>query len=100
MAIEVAHFDNLSFVRKQVTIGHTYRAHKTLLVAVREIHGDGAMAVIRLFLGLRADKERCRSHELALIVLPGSPARIRSVPVLANEPFGVRIVHCFHESAL
>ena len=58
------------------------------------------MAVIRLFLGLRADKERCRGDELAFVVLPCSSPSVRRISVLANEPFGVRIVHRFHESAL
>ena len=44
-------------------------------------------------LRLRANDERCRGDKLALVVLSRSPASIGGVPVFANEPFGVRVVH-------
>src|ERR1700733_10507569 len=100
MAVEIAHFDNLPLSRDTVAVGHSYRAHETLPGSVREIYRDGAMAVTRFFLGLRANDEGCGGDKLALVVLSRSPGRIGCVPVLANKAFGIRIVHRLHEIAL
>src|SRR5260370_31206323 len=56
------------------------------------------MAITRFFVGFRADNEGCRGDKLAFEVLSCTSSRIRRVPVLANEPFGARFVHGFHES--
>src|SRR6266404_2234203 len=59
MAVEITHFHNLLHAREWITVGHSHRAHETRPIAVQEIHGDGAMAVTRLFVGFRADNEGC-----------------------------------------
>src|SRR5712664_812334 len=57
------------------------------------------MAVVRLFVGLRANNEGCRSDKLTFEMLSRSASRIGSVPILANEALGIRVVHGFHKGA-
>ncbi len=62
--------------------------------------GDGAVAVVCLLVGFRANDKGCRCDKLSLEVLSRSSARIRGVPVLAYEPFGICVVHLLHEVSL
>src|SRR4029077_5298984 len=82
-----------------VAVGHSHRAHEARLLAVQKIHADGAMAVVRLLVGLGANDEGCCGDKLTLEMLSRSASRIGSVPVLANEALGIRVVHGYHKGA-
>src|SRR5258708_24612448 len=100
MAVEILNLNNLSVLRKPIAVGHSYCPHESLLSVIQEIHGDGAVSVIRLLLGLGANDEGCCDDELTFEVLSRSSARVCGVAILAYESFGVRAVHLFHEVAL
>src|SRR5215475_1161673 len=72
-------------------------SHESLPIFIQEIHGDGAVSVIRLLLGFGADDEGCGDDEFAFEMLSCSSARVHGVAVLADKPFGVRAMHLFHE---
>jgi len=48
------------------------------------------MAVIRLFVGLRANDEGRRGDKLTLVVLSRSPTRVGGVSVFADKALGIR----------
>src|ERR1700687_4902165 len=64
MAVEVTHFHNLLHAREWIAVWHSHRAHETRPISIQEVHGNGAMAVVRLLVGLRANDEGCRSDKL------------------------------------
>ena len=99
MAVEVPHFDNLLHARERITVRDSHRPHETRLIAVQEVQGDGTMAVRRFLVRFWANDEGCRSDKLAFVVLSRSASRINRVPIFANEPFGIHVVHRFDESA-
>src|SRR5882762_1489765 len=100
MAVEILNLNNLPFLRWPIAVGHSHCPHESLPSVIQEIHGDGAVSVIRLLLGLGANDEGCRGDELTFEVLSRSSARVRGVAVLTDKSFGVRAVHLFHEVAL
>ena len=92
-------FYDLLHVREWVAIGYAHGSHESRLVLVQKIHGDRPVTVLRLLVRFGANDERCRCHKLAFVMLSGSATCICGVSVFANKALGIRVVHCFHESA-
>src|SRR5882762_5618544 len=100
MAVEILNLNNLPFLRWPIAVGHSHCPHESPPSVIQEIHGDGAVSVIRLLLGLGANDEGCCDDELTFEVLSRSSGRVCGVAILAYESFGVRAVYLFHEVAL
>src|SRR6266852_7691397 len=98
MALEVSNLNDLPLSWKRVTFRYSHSAHEALAVFLQQIESDGAVPIGGLYRWLGADDEGRGRDKLAFEVLSCTSSRIRRVPVLANEPFGARFVHGFHES--